>query len=87
MMTIIVVMVLECVTHKKTKMTNYIHHPSFRACNTQKNQNAKHNTLSVATPLWPSVGVKLTTPKVGDLESCETLKCLEFDSKAQNSSH
>jgi hypothetical protein len=41
----------------------------------------------VATPLWPSVGVKLNTPKVGDLESSETPECLEFDSKAQNSSH
>jgi hypothetical protein len=41
----------------------------------------------VATPLWPSVGVKPNTSKVGDLESSETLECLEFDSKAQNTSH
>jgi hypothetical protein len=41
----------------------------------------------VATPLWPSVGVKPNTPKVGDLESSGTPECLEFDSKAQNSSH
>jgi hypothetical protein len=27
------------------------------------------------------------TPKVGDLESSGTLECLEFDSKAQNTSH
>jgi hypothetical protein len=27
------------------------------------------------------------TPKVGDLESSGTPKCLEFDSKAQNTSH
>jgi hypothetical protein len=38
----------------------------------------------VATPLWPSVGVKPNTPKVGDLESSGTPECLEFDSKAQN---
>jgi hypothetical protein len=41
----------------------------------------------VATPLWPSVGVKLDTPKVGDLESSGTLERLEFDSKAQNTSY
>jgi hypothetical protein len=41
----------------------------------------------VATPLWPSVGVKPNTPKVGDLESSGTPECLEFDSKAQNTSH
>jgi hypothetical protein len=41
----------------------------------------------VATPLWPSVGVKLNTSKVGDLESSGTLECLEFDRKAQNTSH
>jgi len=43
--------------------------------------------INVATPLWPSVGVKPNTPKVGDLESSRTLECLEFDSKAQNTSH
>jgi hypothetical protein len=42
---------------------------------------------TVATPLWPSVGVKPNTPKVGDLESSGTPECLEFDSKAQNTSH
>jgi hypothetical protein len=42
---------------------------------------------NVATPLWPSVGVKPNTPKVGDLESSGTPECLEFDSKAQNTSH
>ncbi len=42
---------------------------------------------SVATPLWPSVGVKPNTSKVGDLESSGTPECLEFDSKAQNTSH
>ncbi len=41
----------------------------------------------VATPLWPSVGVKPNTPKVGDLESSGTPECLRFDSKAQNTSH
>jgi hypothetical protein len=35
----------------------------------------------------PSVGVKLNTPKVGNLESFETPECLEFDSKAQNTLH
>jgi hypothetical protein len=35
----------------------------------------------------PSVGVKPNTPKVGNLESSETPECLEFDSKAQNTSH
>jgi hypothetical protein len=41
----------------------------------------------VATPLWPSVGVKPNTSKVGDLESFGTPECLEFNSKAQNTSH
>ncbi len=44
-------------------------------------------TTNVATPLWTSVGVKPNTPKVGDLESSETLECLELDSKAQNTSN
>jgi hypothetical protein len=43
--------------------------------------------LDVATPLWPSVRVKPNTPKVGDWESSGTPECLEFDSKAQNTSH
>jgi uncharacterized membrane protein len=43
--------------------------------------------VNVATPLWPSVGVKPNTPKVGNLESSGTPECLEFDSKAQNTSH
>jgi hypothetical protein len=41
----------------------------------------------VASPLWPSVGVKPNTCKVGDLESSRTPECLELDSKAQNISH
>jgi hypothetical protein len=44
-------------------------------------------TLCVATPLWPNVGVKPNTPKVGDLESSGTPECLGFDSKAKNTSH
>jgi hypothetical protein len=44
-------------------------------------------TTNVATSLWPSVGVKPNTSKVGDLESFGTLECLEFDRKAQNTSH
>ncbi len=43
--------------------------------------------LVVATPLWPSVGVKPNTPKVGDLESSGTPECLEFHNKAQNYSY
>jgi hypothetical protein len=44
-------------------------------------------SLIVATSLWPSVGVKPNTSKVGDLESSGTPECLEFDRKAQNTSH
>ncbi len=40
--------------------------------------------MVVATLLWPSVGVKPNTSKVGDLESSGTPECLGFDSKAQN---
>jgi hypothetical protein len=40
--------------------------------------------VTVATPLWPSVRVKVpNTSKVGDLESSGTPKCLEFDSKVK----
>jgi hypothetical protein len=35
----------------------------------------------------PSVGVKPNIPKVGNLESSGTPEFLEFDSKAQNTSH
>jgi hypothetical protein len=42
---------------------------------------------SVATPLWPSVGLKPNTSKVGDLESPGTPECLELDRKAQNTLH
>ncbi len=39
----------------------------------------------------PHFGVKwedeTPTPKIGDLESSETLECLEFDSRDQNTSH
>jgi hypothetical protein len=45
------------------------------------------STLNVATPLWASVGVKPNTPKVRDLESSRTPECLEFNNKAQNTSH
>jgi hypothetical protein len=45
------------------------------------------STGCVTTPLWPSVGVKPNTSKVGDLESSGTPKCLEFNRKAQNTSH
>jgi hypothetical protein len=43
--------------------------------------------IFVATPLWPSVGVKPNTSKVGDLESFGTPECLKLDSKAQNTLH
>ncbi len=43
--------------------------------------------MHVATPLWPSVGVKPNTCKVGDLESSGTPECSELNSKAQNISH
>jgi hypothetical protein len=49
--------------------------------------NEANLSKSVATPLWPSVGVKPNTPKVGNLESSGTPECLEFDSKAQNTLH
>jgi len=42
---------------------------------------------NIATPLWPSVGVKPNTSKVGVFESFGTPECLEFDSKAQNTSN
>jgi len=44
-------------------------------------------TPTVATPLWPNVGVKPNTSKVGDLESSPTPECSKLDSKAQNTSH
>jgi hypothetical protein len=53
----------------------------------------KHSPLSigfitcVATPLWPSVGVKPNTWKSWELESSGTPECLELDSKEQNTSH
>jgi hypothetical protein len=40
-------------------------------------------TTDVATPLWPSVGVKPNICKVGDLESSRTPECSELDSKAK----
>jgi hypothetical protein len=46
-----------------------------------------YDILIIATPLWPSVGVKPNTPKVGDLESFGTPECLVFDSKAKNTLH
>jgi hypothetical protein len=46
-----------------------------------------HNMVIVAPLLWPSVGVKPNTWKKWDLESFGTPKCLELDSKGQNTSH
>ncbi len=41
----------------------------------------------VATLLWVKWEDETPTPKVRDLESSGTPECLEFDSKAQNTSH
>jgi hypothetical protein len=38
------------------------------------------------SPLWPSVRMELTLPKVGDLESSGTPESLEFKSKGKNTS-
>jgi hypothetical protein len=43
--------------------------------------------MIVATPLWPSVGVKPNTWKSWELESSRTPECSELDSKGQNTSH
>ncbi len=43
--------------------------------------------VCVATLTWSNVGVKPNTWKSGNLESSETLECLELDSKGQNTSH
>jgi hypothetical protein len=48
--------------------------------------------VSVATPLWPSVGLQVwgwspTLGKVGGLESAGTPECSELNSKSQNTSH
>jgi hypothetical protein len=45
---------------------------------------SQYKMVFVATPLWPSVGVKPNTCKVVDLESSETPECLELDRKALN---
>jgi hypothetical protein len=52
-----------------------------------KTQIVIANVNVIATPFWPSVGVKPNTSKVGDLESFGTPECLKFDNKAQNTSH
>jgi len=52
--------------------------PHFRNVDDEKIRSEVYHTRGVATPLWPSVGVKPNIPKVGDLE---------LDSKAQNTSH
>jgi hypothetical protein len=74
---------------------NFAAFSSFAMVNSLNINNAFSNVFGgscinyhyVATPLWPSVGVKPNTPKVGDLESSGTPECLEFDSKDQNTSH
>jgi hypothetical protein len=46
-----------------------------------------HDESNVTTPLWPSVGVKPNTWKLGDVESFGTPKCSELNRKAQNTLH
>ncbi len=58
----------------------------------EKHKGKNHQLITfkviVATPLWPSVGVKPNTWKSWDLESSvQNSKCLEFNIKAQNTSH
>ncbi len=68
---------------------------AYRRCGmTASYSGASHHSFDVfwwrqrvATPLWPSVGVKPNTSKVGDLESSRTPKCLELNSKTRNTSH
>jgi len=52
--------------------------------NYKKLVEEEEGRIYVTTLLWPSVGVKPNTPKVGDLKSSGTPECSEFDSKAQN---
>jgi hypothetical protein len=53
-----------------------------------KGEESKYLLGFLSQPYFgPSVGVKPNTPKVGNLESFETPECLEFNSKAQNTSH
>ncbi len=61
--------------------------PSEDHLNVVVHCHVSHTTLSVATPLWPSVGVKPNTWRFGDLESFKTLECSELNSKAQNTLH
>jgi hypothetical protein len=67
--------------HLLKKITTYIHQIYSNGLLKLKNMDY------VTTPLWPSVRVKPNTSNVGDLESSGTPECLEFDSKAQNTSH
>ncbi len=64
---------------------------NLEKCNKMKIKSSKvllfEDPKIVTTPLWPSVGVKPNTSKVGDLESFGTPECLGFDRKAQNTSH
>ncbi len=60
---------------------------TYKGTTIERVQSFRYLGLNVATPLWPSVGVKPNTPKVGDLESSGTPECLEFDSRAQNTLH
>jgi len=62
------------------------HKGSIRGQSTRTNK--LHNKITiVATLLWVKWEDETPTPKVGDLESSGTPECLEFDSRAQNTSH
>jgi hypothetical protein len=56
-------------------------------CQATGEWNCDNPTSDVATPLWPSVGVKPNTWKSWDLESSGTPECSELDSKGKNTSH
>ncbi len=72
---------------KTKKLSKFISYWNFVQMKWFKLNFNIFSIMYVATPLWPSVGVKPNTSKVGDLESSETPQCLELDSKAQNTSH
>jgi hypothetical protein len=59
----------------------------MRTCVKMDISSLEFKCLTVATLLWPSVGVKPNTWKSEDLESSGTPECLDLNSKAQNTSH
>jgi hypothetical protein len=77
----------EVVGRKVDKVANKVDRATDADLVKAREANIRVTGLTVATPLWPSVGVKPNTSKVGNLESFGTPECLEFDRKAQNTSH